>query len=101
MGSNYSQRKHLAEVMGQPLGHYRGWVLQVACSACRDKRTLSIERLLMTYAGHHPMRSVVTRLRCSIPSCRRAPSFVKLVGPSDERSGRPAQEVMLVGSGAY
>jgi len=34
------------------------------------------------------------------PSCRRAPSFVKLVGPSGGRGGRPAQEVMLVGPGA-
>jgi len=90
MASNFSQRKRLAEVMAQPLGHYYGWVLQVACSACRDKRTLPIERLLATYAGHHPMRSVINRLRCSLPSCRRAPSFVKLVRPSDGRSGRPA-----------
>jgi hypothetical protein len=101
MGSNYSQRKRLAEVMAQPLGHYHGWVLQVVCSACRDKRALPIERLLTTYAGYHPMRSIVNRLRCSLPSCRRAPSYVKLVGPSDGRNGRPAQEVMLVGPGAY
>jgi hypothetical protein len=47
------------------------------------------------------MRSVVNRLRCSLPICRRAPSFVKLIGPSDGRRGRPVQEVMLVGPGAY
>jgi hypothetical protein len=35
------------------------------------------------------------------PSCRQAPFFVKLIGRSDGRSGRPKQEVTLVGPGAY
>ena len=101
MGSNFSQRKRLGEVMQQPLGHYHGWSLAIACPSCRDKKVVPISRLLSTYAGHHPMQSVVNRLRCSVPTCRKPPSFVQLVGPSDGRGGRPAQEVMLVGPGAY
>ena len=99
MGSNFSQRKRLGEVMQQPLGHYHGWRLEIACPSCRDKKAVSIEQLLFRYAGQHPVQSVVNRLRCS--TCRKPPSFVRLVGPSDGRSGKPAQEVMLVGPGAY
>ena len=61
MGSNFSQRKRLAEVMVQPLGHYHGWSLHVTCPSCLDKKVIPITRLLDTYAGH-PMQSVVNRL---------------------------------------
>jgi hypothetical protein len=46
-------------------------------------------------------QAAVIRLRCAAPSCRQAPFFVKLIGRSDSRSGRPKQEVTLVGPGAY
>jgi hypothetical protein len=52
-------------------------------------------------AGHHTMQAVVIRLRCALPSCRQAPSIVKLIGQSDGRRGRPKQEVTLVGPEAY
>jgi hypothetical protein len=101
MGSNFSQRKRLAEVMRQPIGHYHGWTLQLFCQPCREQRFVPVTQLLSHYAGHHTMQAVVVRLRCSLPSCRQSPALVKLIGPSDGRSGRPKQEVTLVGPGAY
>jgi hypothetical protein len=87
------KRKRLAEVMVQPIGHYRGWCFELGCQACRQKRVLTVERLLFSYAGHHSVQLIVNRLRCSVPTCERSPSFVRLVGPSDGRSGKPAQDV--------
>jgi hypothetical protein len=101
MGSNFSQRKRLGEVMRQPLGHYRGWTLLITCQACREQRAVPVSKLLSSYAGHHTMQEIMIRLRCALPSCRRPPSLVTLVGPSDGRGGRPKQEVQLVGLGAY
>ena len=101
MASNYSQRRRLSVVMQQPLGSYLGWRLEIVCPACRDRKVVPIEQLLLSCAGHHPMQSVISRLRCSVSSCRRPPDFVKLVGPLDGSPGHPAQEVMLVGPGAY
>lgn len=101
MGSNFSQRKRLAEVLAQPIGHYQGWWFEIGCQACRDKRLLIVNRLLLSYDNQHSMQSVIGRLRCSVTTCRQPPSFVRLIRPSDGRSGKPAQEVMLVGPGAY
>jgi hypothetical protein len=56
MGSNFSQLKRLAAVMVQPIGHFQGWRFEIGCDRCREKRTLTVERLLISYAGNQLCR---------------------------------------------
>jgi hypothetical protein len=100
MGNNYTRSKRRAEAMDQPLANYIGWNFIIVCPRCRDPKRVPVEALLHRYAGSNKVSSVVNRLRCSVISCRAAPSSVKLIGVMG-RSGRPAQEVVLVGPGAF
>jgi hypothetical protein len=100
VGSNYSPSKRRAEAMNQPLANYLGWTLIVICPACRDPKRVPVQKLLSRYAGDHKLMAIVARLRCSVPSCRRIPDSARLVGHPGG-NGRPKQEVILVGPGAF
>jgi len=101
MGHNVSQQKRRSEVMTAPIGSFTGWSFLATCPACRDRRYISVDRLAGQYGGHHKVQSVVSRLRCSIPSCRKAPSFVRLQSREEGRDCPPIKDVVLVGPGAY
>jgi hypothetical protein len=100
MGSNYTRSKRRAEVMNQPIANYLGWALIVTCPSCREPKRIPVEHLLFRYAGSNTMLSVVSRLRCSVITCRQPPSSVRLIGEIGKK-GRPAQEVVLIGPGAF
>jgi hypothetical protein len=100
MGSNYSPSRRRSEAMSQPLANYLGWTLIVICPACRDPKRVSMQQMLSRYAGDHKLMAIVARLRSSVPSCRQIPNFVRLIGYPGG-NGRPKQEIILVGPGAF
>ena len=101
MGHNSSAEIRRTTLTRLQIRDLSAWHLLASCGGCREDRHVSIEALAKCFGSEATLVTLLPRLRCSTPGCRRPPEKVTL------RNRYPAQygqgeliEVVLKGLGA-